>query len=116
MPAPSPLRFGAFFAPFHPVGQSPTLALEYDLERVVELDRLGFDECWFGEHHSGGYELIGCPELVIAVAAESPKHIKLGTGVGSLPYPPPWLHAHRTSLLDPPTPARPPPTTGPAPP
>ena len=23
-----PLRFGAFFAPFHPVGQSPTLALD----------------------------------------------------------------------------------------
>src|SRR3546814_8868395 len=100
MPAPSPLRFGAFFAPFHPVGQSPTLALEYDLERVVELDRLGFDECWFGEHHSGGYELIGCPELVIAVAAERTKHIKLGTGVVSLPYPHPWLLADRISLLD----------------
>src|SRR3546814_734166 len=100
MPAPSPLRFGAFFAPFHPVGQSPTLALEYDLERVVELDRLGFDECWFGEHHSGGYELIGCPELVIAVAAERTKHIKLGTGVVSLPYHHPWLLADRISLLD----------------
>ena len=36
-----PLRFGAFFAPFHPVGQNPTLALEYDLERVEALDRLG---------------------------------------------------------------------------
>ena len=34
MPAPWPLKFGAFYAPFHPVGQSPTLALEYDLERV----------------------------------------------------------------------------------
>src|SRR3546814_20637137 len=100
MPAPSPLRFGAFFAPFHPVGQSPTLALEYDLERVVELDRLGFDECWFGEHHSGGYELIGCPELVIAVAAERTKHIKLGTGVVSLPYHHPWLLADSISLLD----------------
>ena len=26
-----PLRFGIFLAPFHPVGQNPTLALEYDL-------------------------------------------------------------------------------------
>ena len=48
MPAARPLRFGAFFAPFHPVGQSPTLAIEYDLDRVVELDRLGYDEAWFG--------------------------------------------------------------------
>ncbi len=96
----TPLRFGAFFAPFHPVGQDPTLALEYDLERVVELDRLGFDEAWFGEHHSGGYELIGCPEIFIAMAAERTKHIKLGTGVTSLPYHHPWLVADRISLLD----------------
>ena len=72
-----PLRFGAFFAPFHPVGQSPTHALEYDLERTVELDRLGYDEVWFGEHHSGGYELIGCPEVFIAAAAERTRHIRL---------------------------------------
>jgi limonene 1,2-monooxygenase len=100
MPAPWPLRFGAFYAPFHPVGQSPTLALEYDLERVEALDRLGFDEAWFGEHHSGGYELIGCPEIFIAAAAQRTKHIKLGTGVVSLPYHHPWLLADRIVLLD----------------
>ena len=100
MPAPWPLRFGVFYAPFHPVGQSPTLALEYDLDRVVELDRLGYDEAWFGEHHSGGYEIIGCPEIFIAVAAERTKHIKLGTGVTSLPYHHPWLVADRITLLD----------------
>jgi limonene 1,2-monooxygenase len=89
-----------FFAPFHPVGQNPTLALEYDLERTVALDRLGFDEAWFGEHHSGGYELIGSPEIVIAAAAERTKHIRLGTGVTSLPYHHPWLVADRWVLLD----------------
>jgi hypothetical protein len=68
MPAPWPLRFGVFYAPFHPVGQSPTLALEYDLERVVALDAMGYDEAWFGEHHSGGYEIIACPEIFIAEA------------------------------------------------
>jgi len=47
-----PLDFGAFITPFHPVGQSPTTALEYDLDRTVRLDRLGYDEVWFGEHHS----------------------------------------------------------------
>jgi limonene 1,2-monooxygenase len=95
-----PLNFGVFYAPFHPVGQDPTLALEYDLERVAELDRLGFDEAWFGEHHSGGYELIGSPEIFIAAAAERTKHIKLGTGVVSLPYHHPWLVADRITMLD----------------
>ncbi|MFN8044333.1 MAG: LLM class flavin-dependent oxidoreductase, partial [Mycobacterium sp.] len=95
-----PLNFGVFLTPFHPVGQSPTVALEYDLDRTVALDRLGFDEVWFGEHHSGGYELIACPELFIATAAERTKHIRLGTGVVSLPYHHPLMLADRWVLLD----------------
>ena len=95
-----PLNFGVFITPFHPVGQSPTVALEYDLERTVALDRLGYDEAWFGEHHSGGYELIACPEVFIAAAAERTKHIRLGTGVVSLPYHHPLMVADRWVLLD----------------
>lgn len=96
----APLRFGVFITPFHPTGQSPTVALEYDMERVVALDRLGYDEAWFGEHHSGGYELIACPEIFIAAAAERTKHIRLGTGVVSLPYHHPLMVADRWVLLD----------------
>ncbi|AYM40616.1 LLM class flavin-dependent oxidoreductase [Mycobacteroides chelonae] len=96
----TPLRFGAFITPFHPVGQNPTTALEYDLDRVVVLDRLGYDEAWFGEHHSGGYELISCPEVFIAAAAERTKHIRLGTGVVSLPYHHPLMVVDRWILLD----------------
>ncbi|HEU5083997.1 MAG TPA: LLM class flavin-dependent oxidoreductase [Acidimicrobiales bacterium] len=95
-----PLRFGAFFAPFHPPGQSPTLALEYDMQRAEALDRFGFDEVWFGEHHSGGYEIIPSPEVFIAAAAQRTKHIKLGTGVVSLPYHHPLMVADRMVLLD----------------
>jgi limonene 1,2-monooxygenase len=95
-----PLNFGVFYAPFHPTGQDPTLALEYDLERVEALDRFGYDEAWFGEHHSGGYELIGSPEIFIAAAAQRTRHIRLGTGVISLPYHHPWLVADRLALLD----------------
>lgn len=94
------MRFGIFLAPFHPVGQSPTLALERDLELLQHLDRLGFDEAWIGEHHSAGYEIIASPEVFIAAAAERTRHIKLGTGVSSLPYHHPLLLADRMVLLD----------------
>ncbi len=94
------LNFGVFITPFHPVGQSPTHALQYDMDRVEALDRLGFDEAWFGEHHSGGYELIACPEVFIAAAAERTRHIRLGTGVVSLPYHHPLMVADRWVLLD----------------
>ena len=95
-----PLKFGIFMAPFHPTGQNPTLALERDLDLIVHLDKLGFDEAWIGEHHSGGYEIIASPELFIATAAERTKHIQLGTGVVSLPYHHPFMTAQRIVLLD----------------
>ena len=95
-----PRRFGVFLAPFHPVGQNPTLALERDLELLQHLDRLGFDEAWIGEHHSAGYEIIASPEVFIATAAERTKHLRLGTGVSSLPYHHPLVLADRMVLLD----------------
>ena len=94
------LRFGIFLAPFHPVGQNPTLALERDLQLVEHLDALGFDEAWFGEHHSAGYEIIASPEVFIAAAAQRTKQIRLGTGVSSLPYHHPFMLADRMVLLD----------------
>jgi limonene 1,2-monooxygenase len=96
----APMRFGLFMAPFHPTGQNPTLALERDLDLVVHLDRLGFDEVWIGEHHSGGYEIIASPEVFIATAAERTRHIRLGSGVNSLPYHNPLMLADRFVLLD----------------
>ncbi len=95
-----PLRFGIFMAPFHPAGQNPTLALERDLELIVRLDELGYDEAWIGEHHSAGLEIIASPEVVIAVAAQRTRHIRLGTGVSSLPYHHPLILADRIVLLD----------------
>jgi limonene 1,2-monooxygenase len=94
------LKFGIFLAPFHPVGQNPTLALERDLQLIEHLDQLGFDEAWFGEHHSAGYEIIASPEVFIAAAAQRTRHIKLGTGVSSLPYHHPFMLADRLVLLD----------------
>ncbi|KAB2349152.1 LLM class flavin-dependent oxidoreductase [Actinomadura rudentiformis] len=94
-----PLRFGIFLAPFHPAGQNPTLALERDLDLIAHLDALGFDEAWIGEHHSAGFEIIASPEVFIATAAERTRHIRLGTGVSSLPYHHPLMLADRMVLL-----------------
>ena len=94
------LRFGAFLAPHHPIGENPTLQLRSDLELVEHLDRLGYDEFWCGEHHSTGWEIIASPEVFLAAAAERTHRIKLGTGVVSLPYHHPFMVAQRMVQLD----------------
>ena len=94
------MKFGIFMGPFHRVGENPTLAIDRDLELVQWLDALGYDEAWIGEHHSAGWETISSPEIFIAVAADRTKHIKLGTGVVSIPYHHPFNVANRMVQLD----------------
>lgn len=94
------MRFGAFLAPHHPIGENPMLQIQSDLEFVHHLDDLGFDEFWCGEHHSTGWEIIASPELFLAAAAERTQRIKLGTGVISLPYHHPFMVAQRLVQLD----------------
>jgi limonene 1,2-monooxygenase len=100
MQVPLKKRFGVFMAPFHAPAEHPLLALGRDMELLTWLDDLGFDEAWVGEHHSAGWEYIASPELFLAVAAERTRHLKLGTGVVSLPYHHPMLVAERMVLLD----------------
>ncbi|WP_218610111.1 LLM class flavin-dependent oxidoreductase [Pseudonocardia sp. KRD291] len=94
-----PLKFGVFVPPQNVVGLSPTLAIRRTIELAEHLDQLGFDEIWFGEHHSGGAELVASPELLIAAAAERTRRIRLGTGVISLPYHHPFQVADRIVQL-----------------
>src|ERR1043166_3848128 len=94
------LKTGVFLAPFHPLTENPFLALERDMDLLVHLDRMNYHEAWIGEHHSAGFEIIACPELFIAAAAERTRHIRLGTGVVSLPYHNPFTLAGRMMQLD----------------
>ena len=100
MSLPERMKFGIFLGPFHRVGENPTLAIDRDLELIDWLDHLGYDEAWIGEHHSAGWEIISSPEVFIGAAAERTRHIKLGTGVISLPYHHPMMVANRMVQLD----------------
>lgn len=97
---PQRLSFGSLWFPLHLPSRSPAVQLERDLQLAEHLDVLGYDEMWFGEHHSGGWEMIGSPELMICAAAERTKNLRLGTGVSSLPYHHPFVLLDRMLQLD----------------
>jgi len=94
------MKFGIFMAPFHRLGENPTLALERDLQLIECLEGLGYDEAFVGEDHSAGWEIISSPEVFMAVAAPRTKRIMLGSGVVSIPYHHPFHIANRFALLD----------------
>jgi limonene 1,2-monooxygenase len=94
------LKFGAFISPIHSNRVNPTLALHRDVDLVVQLENLGFDEAWVGEHHSTGWEYVGSPDVFLSYAAARTSRIRLGAGVVSLPYHQPFNVAERFVLLD----------------
>ncbi len=94
------MRFGLFTMPEHPPHENWTLSYDRDIERIVVAEKLGFHEFWIGEHHTGGYENVPMPELMIAKASALTSRIRLGTGVVNLPYHDPFLVAERLAFLD----------------
>lgn len=94
------MKFGAFLAPHHPIGEHPMLQMKNDIKFATLLDELGYDEFWVGEHHSTGWEMIASPEMFLAGVAQHTHRIWLGTGVVSLPYHHPFNVAQRMVQLD----------------
>jgi len=94
------MKFGIFTMPEHPPWENWTLSYDRDIDEMVQAEKLGFDEYWIGEHHSGDYENVPMPELMIAKASALTTRIMLGTGVINLPYHDPFLVAERMAFLD----------------
>lgn len=76
------------------------MQFQRDLALAAQLDELGYDEYWVGEHHSTGWEMLASPELFLTAVSQRTGTIRLGTGVVSLPYHHPFMVAQRMVQLD----------------
>ncbi|MCU1365292.1 MAG: limB 3, partial [Ilumatobacteraceae bacterium] len=94
------VRFGLFLMPEPFPWSNWTLSYDLKLEEIVLAERLGFDEVWVGEHHTGAYENIPAPDIFIAKASALTHRIGLGTGTINLPYHDPFMVAERLAFLD----------------
>ena len=94
------MRFGIFTMPEHPPWENWTLSYDRDIAEIVKAEELGYEEYWIGEHHSGDYENVPMPELMIAKASAVTHRIKLGPGTVNLPYHDPFMVAERMAFLD----------------
>ena len=94
------MNLGYFNMPLHPPGSNHTKTYEDDIDQIVFLDQLGFDEAWIGEHFTAEWENIPAPDIFISYLFAITKSIKLGTGVNCLPNHNPFVLAHRIAQID----------------
>jgi alkanesulfonate monooxygenase SsuD/methylene tetrahydromethanopterin reductase-like flavin-dependent oxidoreductase (luciferase family) len=76
------MKFGVFNVmqqrdPAHSAAQ----VLEEAVDQAVVAEQLGFDTCWFPEHHASNYSLCPSPLMMINHCAAKTSRIRLGTGV-----------------------------------
>ena len=80
------MKFSFFMMPCHHPSENAALAFQRDIDLIHLADKLGFDEFYIGEHHSGGWETMPAPEMALAMAAANAHRIRLGTSVFSAPF------------------------------
>jgi limonene 1,2-monooxygenase len=94
------MKFSFFMMPLHYPTENPSLAFDRDISLIHHADELGYDEFFIGEHHTGGWETMPAPEMVLAKASAGAHRIRLGTSVLSLPFHHPFEVAERMAFLD----------------
>ena len=100
-----PLRFGIFLPPMHPVGQSPTLLMQ-PRPRADRAPRCASATTRRGSASTtrAASRRSPRPRCSSPPPPSAPRHIKLGTGVNSLPYHHPLILADRIVHARPPHP------------
>jgi alkanesulfonate monooxygenase SsuD/methylene tetrahydromethanopterin reductase-like flavin-dependent oxidoreductase (luciferase family) len=94
------VKFGVFNAPY----AAPELpfheVIDWNLQVARWADELGFDEIWFAEHYTTGWQNSPAPEIMIAAAARETERITLAAGAHLVPYQHPAALAYRVMALD----------------
>lgn len=94
------MKLGMFMMPLHPPHRPSHESYAEDLAKIVEADRLGYDEAWVGEHFSATTEPVTNAMTFLAAALPVTKSIKLCTGVINLPNHNPVIVAGEVAQFD----------------
>src|SRR6516225_11844103 len=65
------------------------------LDEVALAERIGIDQIWFFEHHLAPTAPVPSPNLLIAAAARTTRHIRFASMVNILPFRHPLLVPRR---------------------
>jgi alkanesulfonate monooxygenase SsuD/methylene tetrahydromethanopterin reductase-like flavin-dependent oxidoreductase (luciferase family) len=70
------------------------------LERIVIMDRAGYDAVWLAEHHFSSFSVCPSVHMMGVMAAARTERLRIGTGVSLAPFYHPLRLAEEVALLD----------------
>jgi alkanesulfonate monooxygenase SsuD/methylene tetrahydromethanopterin reductase-like flavin-dependent oxidoreductase (luciferase family) len=79
---------------------TPVEMFRRQLDEVELAERIGIDQIWFFEHHLQPSAPVPSPNLLIAAAARTTRHIRFASMVNILPFRNPLLVAEEAAMLD----------------
>ncbi len=96
------MRFDLFWVLDHypETGEASSDVVARVLDETVAAEQLGFDGCWYAEHHFTPYGVCPSPPVLLAAAAARTTRIRLGAAVSVLPFAHPVHTAEAFALVD----------------
>ena len=94
------MRLGYFTMPVHPLGRDWSQTLREDREAFILADKLGFYDCFMGEHLTDACENVTNSMLFLATLINETKQIKLATGTTNLAQIHPVIVAVNAAMFD----------------
>ena len=94
------MKLGLFMQPVHDPVREFALVIEEDRQAAILADRLGYTECYIGEHMTATVEPIASPLTFMATLLPVTTQIKFASGVFCLPQKHPAMVASEAALFD----------------
>ena len=95
------MKFGLFFQASEAAGQTHAERYEEMFDLIALGDTLGFDVAWLAELHFGGaFSLLANPLMMVPLAAQRTRRIRIGTAVTLLPLQHPLSTAEQAATAD----------------
>ena len=94
------MRLGYFTMPMHPIDRNWTETLQEDRQAIILADKLGFYDCFVGEHLADKAENVTNSMMFLATLISETRSIKLATGTSNLSQMHPVLIASNAAMMD----------------
>lgn len=95
-----PMKIASFHLFSQPPWKTDQEVVKDEIDQMVWMEELGFDQVWIGEHNARVYGIAGALQVVAAAVAGQTKRIRIGAAVTRTPLHHPLHVAEDLAMVD----------------